>query len=116
MDNLIAFCGLDCAKCEAYLATQANDEGAKERVAAKWREEYSAPNITAAYVTCDGCTDQRGRPGGHCLECDIRACGLEHQVANCAHCAEYDTCGKLKRFFGFVPDAKARLDEVRRAL
>ena len=40
MERMIAVCGLDCAKCEAYLATQANDEAAKERVAAKWRAQY----------------------------------------------------------------------------
>ncbi len=116
MDALIAFCGLNCAACEAYLATQANDEAAKERVAVKWRQEHNHPAITAAYVTCDGCTTLDGREGGHCLECDIRACGIEHQVANCAHCAGYSTCEKLARFFGFVPDAKARLDEIRRTL
>ena len=116
MDAMIAFCGLNCATCEGYLATQANDEAAKERVAAKWRKEYNSPSITADYVTCDGCTNLQGRAGGHCLECDIRACGIEHQVANCAHCAEYDGCEKLARFFGSVPDAKATLDGIRRTL
>jgi hypothetical protein len=116
MDAMIAFCGLDCATCEAYLATQANDEAAKERVAEKWRKEYNNPNITAAYVTCDGCTNLEGHAGGHCLECDIRACGIEHEVANCAHCAEYAACGKVARFFGFVPAAKVTLDEIRRTL
>jgi len=116
MDAMIAFCGLSCATCEGYLATQANDEAAKERVAAKWREDFSAPGINAAYVTCDGCTVLDGRPGGHCLECDIRACGIERGVANCAHCAGYDGCDKLARFFGFVPAAKETLDAIRRAL
>jgi hypothetical protein len=116
MDAMIAFCGLDCTTCEAYLATQANDEAAKERVAARWRKEYNNSAIDAAYVTCDGCTDLQGRPGGHCLECDMRACGIEHQVANCAHCGEYEGCEKLARFFGFVPDAKTTLDGIRRTL
>ncbi|HOG45859.1 MAG TPA: DUF3795 domain-containing protein [Anaerolineae bacterium] len=112
----IAFCGLDCSTCEAYLATQAKDEAEKERIAANWREFYQAPGITAAYVTCDGCTNLEGHAGGHCLECDIRACAIARQVANCAHCAEYEGCAKLERFFGFVPAAKATLDEVRRGL
>jgi len=34
--KLIAVCGLDCAACRGYLATQANDEAAKERVAREW--------------------------------------------------------------------------------
>ena len=51
MERMIAVCGLDCATCGGYLATQANDEAWKERVAAEWREAYSAPHIDAAYVT-----------------------------------------------------------------
>jgi hypothetical protein len=34
MELIIAVCGSDCAKCEAYLATQANDQDWKKRVAA----------------------------------------------------------------------------------
>jgi hypothetical protein len=36
-------------------------------------------------------------------------------VVNCAHCADY-ACEKLEGFFGFVPDARAVLDEVRHSL
>ena len=50
------------------------------------------------------------------LRRDIRACGMERKVANCAHCAGYATCGKLARFVGSVPAARATLDEIRRGL
>ena len=116
MDRMIAVCGLDCAVCEARLATQAEDEAAKERVAAKWREEYQAPNIDAAYVTCDGCLAVDGHQGGHCHECNIRACGVEKGVPNCAHCDGYDTCEKLAGFIEFVPQVESTLEEIRRAL
>ncbi len=116
MATTISFCGINCANCDAYQASQRNDAAEMERVAASWREEFSNPSITVAYITCDGCTNQQGRPGGHCVECDIRACGIQHQVANCAHCAGYDGCEKLARFFGHAPNCKATLDEIRRAL
>jgi hypothetical protein len=116
MNQLIAFCGLDCAKCEAYLATQANDDAAKERVAAKWRTEYNAPDITLASVTCDGCVTVGGQLGGYCPQCPIRACGVTRQVANCAHCAEYNACDKLAGFFKSVPDARVTLDGIRATL
>ena len=112
MDKIIAYCGLICTDCPAYTATQANDQAALERVAAQWREEFNAPNITAEAVICDGCLSG-GRKCSHCAECPIRACGLERGVANCAYCADYDTCQKLAGFFGFVPSAKAVLDEIR---
>jgi len=115
MDEITAYCGLTCTECEAYLATQANDHAALERVATKWREEFNAPNMAVEYVICDGCLASDGRLGGHCLECDIRACGVERGVANCAHCADY-ACAKLEGFFGFVPTARATLDAIRLGL
>ena len=116
MNQMIAFCGLDCAKCEAYIATQANDDAAKERVAAKWRQEYNTPDITVASVTCDGCVTLTGRLGGYCPQCPIRACGVARQIANCAYCADYSTCDKLADFFKSVPNARVTLDGIRRAL
>jgi hypothetical protein len=115
MDKIIAYCGLVCSDCDAYVATQADDQAALERVAAKWREEYGAPGITVESVLCDGCLTGP-RKCGHCAECDLRACGVARGVANCAHCADYASCAKLERFFGFVPSAKATLDEIRLAL
>jgi hypothetical protein len=114
MDRMIAYCGLICTECPAYVATQADDRAALERVAAQWREDYNAPNITAESVVCDGCLSVDGRHCSHCFECDIRACGVGRGVANCGTCADY-ACEKIERFFGFVPDARAVLDEVRRS-
>jgi hypothetical protein len=115
MDKIIAYCGLVCSDCPAYTATQANDPTALEKVAAQWRQEYNAPNITVESVICDGCLDG-GRKCSHCTECDIRACGVERGVANCAHCADYPTCAKMQRFFGFVPQVKVTLDGIRAQL
>jgi hypothetical protein len=116
MNQLIAFCGLDCAKCEAYIATEASDDAAKERIVAKWRTEFNSPDIPLAAATCDGCVTVGGRLGGYCLQCPIRACGIARQVANCAYCDEYNACGKLADFFKSVPDARARLDGIRLAV
>ena len=113
MDNkIIAYCGLVCTDCPAYIATQADDRAGLEQVAAQWREAYNAPNITVESVICDGCLTDKGRKCSHTAECEIRACGVERGVANCAHCADY-ACEKLEGFFGFAPDARAVLDEIR---
>ena len=115
MDKIIAYCGLVCSDCPAYVATQADDQAALERVAAQWREEYNAPDITVESVICDSCLGPEGRKCAHCFDCDIRACGMERAVLNCAYCDDYG-CEKIERFFGFVPDAKARLDGIRQSL
>jgi len=115
MDRIVAYCGLVCSDCAAYAATMANDRAALERVAAQWRQEYNAPGITVESVICAGCVTGDVRKCGHCAECDVRACGVERQVVNCAYCPDYG-CEKIERFFGFVPAARAVLDEVRSSL
>jgi predicted nucleic acid binding AN1-type Zn finger protein len=111
MTTLIAACGLDCAKCDAYIATQANDQVALEKLAEKWRVDYSAPNITAANVLCDGCMTG-GRTIGYCKECKIRSCAQEHGLENCAACPDY-ACETLTAFWTNAPQAKINLDALR---
>ncbi|MFB0534158.1 MAG: DUF3795 domain-containing protein [Anaerolineae bacterium] len=115
MDEIIAYCGLVCTDCPAYTATQADDRAALEQVAAQWREEYNAPNSTVESVICDGCLGSDGRHCGHCFECEIRACGMDRGVVNCAHCADY-ACEKLEGFFELVPEARAALNGIRQSL
>jgi len=119
MEKIIAYCGLVCTDCPAYIATQANDQAALEQTVAQWRIEYNAPNMAVADAICDGCVT-KGRKCANCGECKIRACGVERGVVNCAHCADYvradAVCEKIEGFFGFVPDARTVLDEIRQSL
>ncbi|HVM70697.1 MAG TPA: DUF3795 domain-containing protein [Anaerolineales bacterium] len=113
MTTLISACGLDCAQCEAYQATQSNDILALEAVVEKWTQEYHAPGITVENVQCDGCTTA-GRKTGHCYECKIRLCAIERGFENCAACPDY-ACEQLLAFFQMVPQAKANLDAIHAA-
>ena len=115
MNQMIAYCGLACTECPAYIATRAEDRSALEQVAAQWREEFNAPEITAESVLCDGCQGTTGRKISHCFESEMRACAMQKAVVNCAHCDDY-ACDKLDQFFGFVPEAKTRLDGIRARL
>ena len=113
--RLVAYCGLICSDCPAYIATQANDDAARERVAAQWREEFNAPHITAESINCDGCLGQEGRKFSHCSECEYRACAMARNVINCAHCADY-ACEKLDQFLQMMPDIKQILEGIRNSL
>jgi hypothetical protein len=115
MDRMIAYCGIVCTDCPGYIATQANDLVKLEELAEHARKEYGAVNATAASVMCDGCLSASSRKCGYCAECAIRACGVEHGVANCAHCPEY-ACEKLTGFFNMAPAGRIVLDEIRAAL
>ena len=77
MNGIIAYCGLVCTDCAAYVATQANDRQALERVAVEWRETFNAADITADSIACDGCVGSNGgRLCDHCYVCEIRSCDL----------------------------------------
>ncbi len=116
MDRIVAYCGLVCSDCPAYVATQSNDPAALERVAAQWRQEFDSPDITADSILCDGCLGVNGgRRIGYCDTCQIRACALERDVVNCAYCSEY-ACDKLEGFFAHAADARTVLDEIRAGL
>ncbi len=111
MDEMISICGLLCNECPAYLATQADDDEKRAEVAKQWSEQFKS-EIKAEDINCDGCLSDNGRLFGHCQVCEIRKCGREKKVTNCAHCEEY-SCEKLDNFFNMVPDAKKRLDGIR---
>ena len=116
MDEIIAYCGLNCTECPAYVATQSGDPAAVEKVAAQWREAFNMPDLTAESVICDGCLAQAsGRLSGYCATCAVRACAVERAVINCAHCADY-ACEKLTGFWVHAPEAKATLEQIRAAL
>lgn len=111
MGRMVAYCGLVCTECDSYLATQANDLEALERVAKKAREEWGQADATAEGVRCDGCLGA-GRKIGYCATCEIRACGSARGAANCGACPEYPACEKIKGFFAMAPGAKKVLDEI----
>ena len=116
MDRITAYCGLLCSECPAYVATQSKDRSALERVAALWREQFNAPEMTADSIVCDGCLGHNGgRLCGYGSVCEIRACALPRGVANCAHCGDY-ACEKLAAFFEHAPEARVMLDGVRQRL
>jgi len=112
MKKMIAYCGLVCTDCEAYLATQRGDMDALARLAERAREEFGV-DLSPDQSMCDGCFATSGRQIPYCRTCAIRACGVVRQVANCAHCADYP-CETLLPHAS--ADQKATLDVIRAGL
>lgn len=110
MAKLIAYCGLVCSDCEAYKATQQNDDNLRKQIAEKWSKKYGH-EMKLTDVNCDGCTVE-GRHIGYCGMCQIRSCAQENKVKNCGWCADY-SCEKTEAFFKMAPQAKKTLDAVR---
>jgi hypothetical protein len=113
MPENLAFCGLDCSTCPACIATRANDDAAKQALAAQWSSaDYK---VTPADINCTGCQPDAGQKFAWCAACPTRLCAIEKGVANCAHCASYP-CPKLDPVFARSPECKARLDTIRAQL
>jgi len=112
---MIAYCGLICAECPAYIGTQTNDRELLEKTARRW-SEMSGARITPDDILCDGCKSESGRRCAYCSHCEIRVCCIEIGLENCAHCSDSYECEKLNKFFKFAPDAKESLEELRKSL
>lgn len=116
MERMISYCGLDCAACPVYRATQKDDNEKRAKVAAAWSKLFNY-EFKIADINCDGCVKKDGRLFGHCTHCAVRQCGMEKRLENCAHCDEYQ-CEKLKGVLAMIPNpaAKENLEEIRRSL
>jgi hypothetical protein len=112
--KMVAYCGLVCTDCGAYIATQQNDDKLRQKVADDWTKKYNHP-FKAADINCVGCLPVTGKHVGHCGMCEIRKCGQEKDVVNCAWCAQYP-CEKLSELFKMVPENKKRLDTIRQGI
>lgn len=112
-EEIVAFCGLICSECPAFLARRTNNNELRKKAVEQWSSEDFPLEVEE--INCDGCS------GGevlfkHCTMCEVRACGSEKGVVNCAYCVEYP-CGKLEGLWGFLqtPQAKEVLDNIRKA-
>ena len=119
MDQVISYCGLICKKCPINLATKERSEEKQYQMRAEiarqikkhYGEEYKPEDIT----DCDGCKTEEGRLFSGSKNCHMRKCARQKGVENCAHCNEY-ACERIEKFFATDPDARARLDAIRREL
>ena len=112
MEKIVAFCGLVCTDCGAFIATQENNDVKRKEVAEAWSKEFGE-EVKPETINCDGCLTIDGRHINHCSVCEIRRCGMEKRVENCAYCIDYN-CEKLTAFFENSPEAKKTLEEIRR--
>jgi hypothetical protein len=112
MKETIAFCGINCAECKAFIATQKDDDVVRKETAAEWSKMFGH-EIKPAEINCDGCLSIDGRHINYCNVCEIRKCGIENEVINCAYCVDYK-CDKLAKFHDNAAEAKNRLEEIRK--
>jgi hypothetical protein len=112
--KMIAYCGMVCTDCGAYIATKNNDDAKRKETAVQWKKQFNV-DIKPGDIYCDGCLSKKGKVFNYCTVCEVRKCGREKKVVNCAYCPDY-VCEKLGKFFQRAPGAKTNLDEIKKGL
>ena len=108
MRDMIGHCGLDCEKCDAYLATIHDDQALREKTAELWSRLNHAP-ILPEHINCEGCRVD-GAKTVYCESlCAIRQCALKKGMATCGDCPDIETCQELEEVVSNSPEALENL-------
>lgn len=108
MKEMIGYCGLDCEKCDAYLATIHDDQALREKTAKLWAELNHAP-ILPEHINCEGCR-AAGAKTVYCDSlCEVRQCALKKGVNTCGDCKDMAKCQTVGAIFANNPAAMENL-------
>ncbi|MBO7126194.1 DUF3795 domain-containing protein [bacterium] len=107
----MSYCGLDCEKCDAYIATKNNDDALREKTAKLWSELNHA-TILPEHINCTGCRAD-GIKTFYCENlCAVRKCALQKGVGSCGECPEMEKCPTLGVITANNPDALKNLKKT----
>ncbi len=110
MRNMIAYCGLDCEKCDAYLATLNDDQALREKTAKLWADLNNAP-ILPEHINCQGCRVEGVKTVFCDSLCGIRQCGLKKGVMTCGDCPDMEKCQTVEAIISNNPEVLENLIE-----
>ncbi len=108
MKEMIGYCGLDCEKCDAYLATINDDQVLREKTAKLWAELNNAP-ILPEHINCEGCRVD-GVKTVYCDSlCAIRQCARKKDMTTCGTCPDLENCQTVGMILSENPEALKNL-------
>lgn len=108
MKDMIGYCGLDCEKCDAYIATVNDDQTLREKTAKLWAKLNNAP-ILPEHINCEGCR-MSGVKTVFCEHiCEIRKCALKKGFSTCGDCSELASCPTTRAILENNPTALENL-------
>lgn len=108
MKDTIGYCGLDCKKCDAYIATISDDQALREKTAKLWAELNNAP-ILPEHINCEGCRADGAKTVFCENMCEIRKCAMKKDMATCGECPELETCSTVGAIIANDPSALENL-------
>ena len=110
MKEMIAYCGLDCEKCDAYIATINDDQELREKTAKLWAELNNAP-IFPEHINCQGCRVEGIKTVFCDSMCRIRQCALKKGVDTCGDWSGLENCPTVGAILEDNPSALKNLKE-----
>ena len=108
MNKYLGYCGLDCEKCEARLATINNDDALRDKVAKEW-SEMNGMEILPSMINCVGCKIDGQRTYFCDVLCPIRKCAVGKSVDNCGICESFLRCTTVEMITKHSQEALANL-------
>lgn len=99
---MVAYCCLECDKCDTYIATKNNDDELRAKVAKQWK-------MKAENINCYGCKSENAL-----FNCDAKKCATAKGLTTCAHCDDFPSCDK--EIWTKWPELKKKAEEVRRRI
>jgi hypothetical protein len=114
MSEMIAYCGIQCDKCDTFIATKHDDNTKRQEIASKWSKQFNS-EFTPDQINCVGCKSEDGPLFFYCSSCEIKKCATQKGVLTCAHCEDFG-CETLEQFLQLSPENKTMLEEIRKSL
>jgi hypothetical protein len=109
---MIACCGLDCTKCDAFIATANDDDALRAKLAEEWTKAYHT-TISPEHINCTGC-HSTGVKLLYCESmCEVRKCATGRRLGSCAECDDF-SCSLLAEIFKMAPQAERILLSLRK--
>lgn len=109
MRKMIAYCGLDCEKCDAYMATINDDQALREKTAKAW-SELNQVAILPEHINCEGCRTEGIKTVFCDSLCEIRQCALKKRVETCGDCPDMKRCKLIGTIISNNPDSLKNLE------
>ena len=111
MEKVISCCGLNCATCDARIATLNNDNELRKATVEKWKTMYNAPDMSIEMINCTGCREE-GVKLAHATVCGIRKCADGKGFITCGQCSDLETCSIIVPIHKAVPEALLNLKNL----
>ena len=112
VNDLIAYCGLNCSKCDAYLATINNDNELRKKTALLW-SNLNGIEIKPEEINCEGCKKDGVKTVFCDKLCPIRQCVLKKNLDSCGSCSKLDSCKTICMITSTNKEAYNRLHSLK---